>query len=239
MAEFIRSRLDRNNDEQITRKTVFLGLLTFVLFGAVVIFGLPFLIKFSVFLGETKNRQGDKNTEVVLPPLPPRLILPFEATNSSQILIGGIAEAGVTIELLKNDVSIDKVNVSSDGTFNFNGVSLDKDDNRFQAVAITDKGGSSELSKTLLVVYDDTDPLLQMINPSEDKLTVDYADFDVVGKSEKGVSVLINGRVAMVDDEGKFKIRVQLSAGKNGIEIIVRDLAGNEVKKTIEITYDI
>ncbi|MCX5658086.1 MAG: hypothetical protein NTZ48_07725, partial [Candidatus Omnitrophica bacterium] len=75
--------------------------------------------------------------------------------------------------------------------------------------------------------------------PSEDKVIVDGADFDVVGISDKGVSVSVNGRLALVDDEGKFKLKVQLNTGKNSLEIIVRNSAGNEVKKTIEITYDI
>ena len=78
-----------------------------------------------------------------------------------------------------------------------------------------------------------------MNNPSEDSLIVDSADFDIIGKSEKGVSVLVNNRVAMVDNEGVFKIKMQLNAGKNEIEKIVKDTALNETRKKISITYDI
>ena len=77
-----------------------------------------------------------------------------------------------------------------------------------------------------------------MINPAEEASKVDAAEFNVVGKSEKGVSVTVNNRLAMVDDSGQFKIRFQLNAGKNDIEIIVSDLAGNETRKKIVITYD-
>jgi hypothetical protein len=78
-----------------------------------------------------------------------------------------------------------------------------------------------------------------MLNPVEEKLTVDYSDFDIIGKSDKGVSVMINGKLAVVDDEGGFKLKVQLNAGKNNMEIVARSLAGNETRKTIELTYDI
>lgn len=239
MAEFVRSRLERKEDEQITKKTVLLGFLTVVLFILVIIFGLPLLVKFSVFLGDLKNKDADVDIEKVIPPLAPRIIIPYEATNSATISISGLGEIGTTVELLKNDVSIGKTEMSDTGDFVFEDVELENGENSFNAVAMTEKGGSSEVSKTVVVVYDDQPVEIVMMNPSEDTLTVDYSDFDIVGKAEKDSSVLINGRVAMVDDEGKFKLKFQLNAGKNDIEIVVKDLAGNETRKKINITYDI
>lgn len=237
--QFKQTRLERKSEEQVTKKTVFLGVITILLFLAIIVFGLPFLIRFSVFLGDIKNKKDTVVQEKVLPPLAPRLILPFDATNSAKISIKGLSDTGVNVELLKNDVSLEKTQSSENGDFAFNDIQLDKGENIFTAIAINDKGGSSEVSKQLKVIYDDQQPEVTMINPSEQSLNVDYSDFDVVGKSEKGVSVLINGRVAMVDDEGKFKLKIQLNAGKNDIEVIVRDEAGNETKKNISITYDI
>jgi phage-related protein len=179
------------------------------------------------------------NQEKVLPPLPPRLVVGFEATNSAVFSISGVAEPNVEVELMKNDVSLGKEKTDDKGGFTFKNITLDNGGNTFTALASTEKEGNSELSKAITVVYDDQPPTLNMINPSEDKISVDSADFDVTGKSDKGVSVSINGKLAIVDDEGKFKLKVQLNAGKNSLEIIVRNQAGNEVKKTIEITYDI
>ena len=48
MPEFKRSRLERKKDEQITKKTVFMGFLTVVVFILIVVFGLPLLIKFQL-----------------------------------------------------------------------------------------------------------------------------------------------------------------------------------------------
>jgi hypothetical protein len=243
MSEFFkvkqRSRLDRKEDEEITKKTVALGGVTVLIFVLVLIFGLPLLIKLSVLLGNAKSLSKSENQEKVLPPLPPRLIVSFEATNSARFSISGVAEPNVEVELMKNDVSLGKKKVDEKGGFTFGDITLDNGGNTFTALASTEKEGNSELSKAATIIYDNQPPSLNMINPSEDKISVDSADFDISGKSDKGVSVSVNGKLALVDDEGKFKLRVQLNAGKNTLEIIIRNQAGNEVKKSIEITYDI
>ena len=88
------------------------------------------------------------------------------------------------------------------------------------------------------VVFDNEPPKLEMSNPVEESLTVDYEDFDVVGKVDNDVSVTVNGKIGLIDSEGNFKVKIQLQPGKNNIEIKVRDLAGNETSRVIEITYD-
>jgi len=233
-----RSRLDRKQDEEITKKTILLGGLTVLIFILVLVFGLPLLIKLSVTLGNSKSTNKD-NEEKLLPPLPPRLIVNLEATNSAKFSIYGVAEPNVEVELLKDDLSLGKEMVDEKGSFSFPEITLDKGVNTFTAVALKEKEGRSELSKAVTVVYDDLAPKFEMLNPVEDKLSVDYSDFDIIGKSDVGVSVMVNGKLAVVDDEGGFKLKIQLNSGKNNIEIVVRDPAGNETKKTIEITYDI
>lgn len=238
MAEFKRSRLERKSEEQTTKKTFVLGLLTVVVFILVIAFGLPFLIKFSVFLGNAKIKKQGTVTEKALPPLPPRIVLPYDATNSATINIPGFAEAGVNVELFKNDSSVGKNKVSDAGDFTFTDIALNDGSNSFTTVATSDKGGKSDPSKPVVIIYDNKAPEFTMLNPSTDDIKVDVADFEISGQSEKGVSVLVNNQVAMVDDTGKFKIKIQLSSGKNAIEIIVRDAAGNETKKSINITYE-
>jgi len=239
MAEFKRSRLKTKEDQEITKKTVFLGVFTLLVFVSLLIFGLPLLIKLSIVLGEARVQKAKNIKEKVIPPPQPRLVLPFEATNSAQIKINGLSEKGISIELLKNDVALSKSQTNENGEFEFENVDLDVGGNQFTAIAISLDGVSSEPSKSIEIVLDTEAPIITMINPSEDKVTVDYADFDVAGKTDVSISVLVNGRVAMVDDEGKFKIKLQLNAGKNNVEIVASDLAGNQTRKTIEIDYDI
>lgn len=238
MAKFYSSRLEKNEDEEITKKTVFMGVLTVLILIFVLVFGLPLLVKISVLLGEAKNMNSKIPAEKTMPPLPPRLIVNYEATNSAVVNISGLAEASTNIKLMKNDISVGEVVAQSTGDFEFDDVTLDEGENLFAAIASKDKVGSSELSKMIKIIYDKVAPTLSMLNPTEDSLKVDTADFDVVGQSEKAVNVTVNGRLAMVDDSGKFKIKFQLNAGKNDIEIIVKDLAGNETRKKIAITFE-
>lgn len=233
-----RSRLDRTTDEEITKKTVLLGGLTLGLLVILVIFGLPLLIRLSVILGNN-HRDDTANQEKLLPPLPPRLVTSLEATNSANFAISGVAEPQVEVELFKNDVTAGKTNTDEKGGFTFNDIVLEKGGNTFTAIAAKEKEGKSELSKAVTIMYDDKPPTLVMTNPSEDKLEVDYADFDIIGNSDPGVSVTVNGRVALVDDEGGFKLKYQLNSGKNSLEIVARNVAGNESRKTIEISYEI
>lgn len=238
MPEFKRSRLERKKDEQITKKTVFLGFLTVFIFVLIIVFGLPLLIKFSIFLGNVKSKK-ETVTKNIVPPLAPRLIIPFEATSSNKIKIDGFAESGSKVELLKNDESIGETDVSDDGNFSFDNIELSEGENNFSAIATKEDSGTSDVSKIAAVLFDVTPPELIMSNPSEDSLKVDSADFDIIGKSEKGVNVTISNKVAVVDADGNFKLKIQLNPGKNDIEIIVKDEALNETKKTISITYDI
>lgn len=239
MRQFNRSRIKRKSEEEVTKKTVMLGLATVVLFVLLVVFGLPLLVKFSVFLGNSRSRGDGTEIEKGLPPLPPRLILPFEATNSATLDVVGVAEAGVEVNLLKNDVVAEKVKVDEDGEFVFENIELDEGDNMFTAIAINEDGNTSDLSQVFKVELDKEAPELTMVNPSEDSLSVESADFDVVGLSEKDVSVTVNDRVAIMDDEGRFKLKFQLEPGKNDISVVVTDMAGNKTEKEIEITYDI
>lgn len=238
MPKFYSSRLEKKEDEEITKKTVVMGVVTVLVVIVILVFGLPLLVKLSILLGDAKNRNSKAVVEKVMPPLPPRLLINYEATNSATVSISGLAEAQTDVELLKNDVSIGKTKTTDGGDFQFDNITLDEGDNQFFAVASKDKAGKSELSKEVSLTYDKTPPTLTMINPTEESLKVDTADFDVIGQSEKGVNVTVNNRLAMVDDNGKFKIKFQLSAGKNDIEIVVKDLAGNETRKKIAITFD-
>ncbi len=239
MTEFKRSRLERQADEQITKKTVFLGLLTVILVIVLLVFGLPLLIKFSVLLGESKSKKLAEVEENILPPLAPRLVLPYEATNSAMIKITGFAESKVTVELFKNQISIGKTEVTENGDFIFDKIVLDDGKNDFTAVASTEKSGSGDDSKVISIIYDEIPPELSLSNPSEESLSVDYADFDIIGNTEPGCSVSINNRIATVDNEGNFKLKWQLNTGKNDLEVTSTDLAGNSTKKKISITYSL
>ena len=239
MAEFKRSRLNRKTDDQMTKKTIFLGILTIISGVLVLLYGLPLLIKFSIFLGEGKNKKNTVNEEKIMPPLAPRILREFEATNSATIKIKGFAESKVNVEIFKNDISIGITEVSENGDFVFDKIPLDLGDNYFSAIASTEQSGNGDGSETMNIIYDTQAPSLVLTNPGEDSLTIDYTDFDIVGTTDKGSSVMINNRIVKVDDDGAFKEKWQLTTGKNELVVVARDVAGNETKKSISITYSL
>lgn len=224
--------------DTLTKRTVILGLTTLVIFILVLAVGLPLLIRFSVFLGENRKNQNIKEVQS-LPPTPPRIVMPFEATPSASIDIVGFAEKGGSVELYKDGKKFLTKQTNEEGEFNFSKVDLNSGPNTFWAVVFLKESIKSEPSKKVIVIRDETAPILDLVNPSEEKLTVDVADFDVIGKTEPGVSVTINNYVASVNDKGEFKLKLQLSPGKNEYEVKAKDMAGNIAKKKITITYDI
>ncbi len=239
MAQFLRkSRLERKADEQITRKTIILGLVTVLFLVFLVVVGLPLLVRFAVFLGDMKSKNASVATDITLPPLAPRLFISYDATNSATISISGTAEPNTSVELMKNDVVVTKIDASPNGDFTVDNVTLDKGNNKFTAVAISDKGVRSTISKDTSVTYDDTPPVLSVTQPNSDTITVDTPEYDITGTSEKGVSVMVNDRMAMVDDTGKFTLRVELSPGNNDFTVTSTDLAGNQTSKKVSITYN-
>ena len=236
--EFKRSRLKREEEKKFVYRGILLGLISVGVLLSLLFFGLPVMIKLSVWLGEVRGKYNETIPERTLPPLAPRLIAEYEATNSAKLEIRGYAEKDTEVELLKNDVSLAKVRVDEAGEFRFENVELVDGENSFSAIARSEVNGSSEVSERMRVVLDREPPELDLTNPSETSLKVEVADFDIVGRVTRGSSVTVNGQLAMVDDQGVFKLKVQLSPGKNTFEVKARDLAGNEKSKSVEITYD-
>lgn len=240
MPEFKRKFFSDNQDKKfddLTKKTLVFGIGTFALFVLLFVFGLPLLIKFSVFLGE--RRKGiEIKKQVVLPPQPPRLLLPFESTPSAQINLKGFAEPNVLVDLYLDGQKISSKNSDAAGEFSFSGVNLKIGSNVFTAMASLNSDLKSELSSEELIIRDEMPPELVISNPDKDNLTVDYSDFDIIGKTEKKSYVTINNYVASVNDLGEFKMKMQLQLGKNDYTIKSRDEAGNQTTKKVTITFE-
>jgi len=184
-----------------------------------------------------RSRVAVEESVKVIPPSAPRMIIPYEATNSALIKVSGYAENETEVELLLNGVSYEKEEVDEDGSFVFEEINLVEGDNYIQALTISKDNISSEMSPTFSVSYDKIAPYLNITNPSEDSVEVESLDYEIRGETESGASVTVNNSIAVVDDMGQFKLKIQLISGQNEVEIISRDLAGNETKKKVKIKY--
>lgn len=80
-------------------------------------------------------------------------------------------------------------------------------------------------------------PKLEITSPQNDE-TISVPAIKIIGKTEKGATISINGQFAPVDESGNFNYEYKLSEGKNNIEIIssFRLSPKNKVIKTVRLT---
>jgi hypothetical protein len=97
-----------------------------------------------------------------------------------------------------------------------------------------DAAGNS-VSMQLSVLVDLTAPSLEVVEPVTGFRTRDFSVV-VVGITEPGAAVTVDGRPVMVDPFGKFTTSVTLKTGKNDIKVVASDGAGNSVPRTVSVT---
>ena len=77
-------------------------------------------------------------------------------------------------------------------------------------------------------------PPLEVKNPDAE-IVVSLEKINITGKTDITASLSINNQAVAVDTEGNFSEEVQLSKGVNSIEIVARNKANKETKKTIQV----
>jgi len=210
--------------------TIGFGLLLAFLF-----IGLPLLAKLSLFLTEIKGKENLIVTDQI-PPFPPQLEVPYSATNSAQITLSGTAEANSTVTLYLNDQPLKEILVGKDGTFTKR-VTLDDEENKITAIATDQAGNKSSFSAVTTIFYKKKLPLLEIESPRDEKLEVNKKELEIKGRTDPEVSLTINQRLVLVENDGSFSHLITLSTGENLIEIMAVDQAGNQTKAERKIIY--
>ncbi len=168
--------------------------------------------------------------EVVLVTAPPEatLVEPKDGlwTNQSILPVRGSAPPGATVYI--NDQA---VAVNQDGEFRHE-LLLSEGENRIRLQATDDVGNITNLER---VVYLKTLPPDIRLNVAEG-VTVSDALLQVVGHTESGASVAVNGRVVPVSTLGDFQTSVFLVEGDNLIQVVARDQAGNTATLTRRVS---
>jgi|GEM_PF-1967693 len=124
-------------------------------------------------------------------------------------------------------------------------ITLDTSTGVFNATASIPEGGSllvfratdaagNEVALEISVVVDVTAPSLDIVEPSDGFRTTDRSVI-VVGVTEPGAKVKVNGVSAMVDAFGKFTVELSLVKGANKVSATSTDAAGNEATEDITI----
>ena len=233
------SRLEKKNRQRQWHQTwLWLGLTILLVTGAIFI-GIPALVKLAGWWGDVSGGAASSATEDTLPPAPPRLAIPWTATNSATLDLVGYAEPGSQVEVFTNDKSAKIVTADASGQFLANSLPLEDGQNRISAKAKDQANNQSGSSSTESVTYDHQPPKLTIEKPQEGSQYFGSSQkkIEVIGETEPGAEVLVNNRSMVVDQKGKFSTIIQLNDGEQTISAIARDAAGNETKQEIKVTY--
>jgi len=229
------SRLTKKEKAKNIRRTVTFGFLSLILILAILYFGLPALVKLSIFLGNIRSSSLVPETEDKIPPAIPEIFPPTEATSSSRIKLVGFAEPGSKIEIFINGVSRKTVVADSDGNFSFDNLDITEGENEIYATSTDKAGNTSQPSKKTVIILDKTPPQLNIFQPDDKTTFYGKKTVEIKGETEEEAAVTVNGYLAIMETGGKFSYSLNLSTGENKIKIITTDKAGNQTEKELTV----
>lgn len=231
------SRLRRHEDRKFKKRLIWAlcGSIALVVF--IFIFGLKLLVSFSLLIDKLHGATPVvKQGQVLI--LPPVLDPLPEATNSASLNITGRGDAGFTVIIYIDEEETKKFKIEDDGTFTLLTKRLAEGSHAISAKTTDDKGNLSDLSNVLTVSIKRAKPTLTINQPQDNaRIVGDTNTIIVTGTSDPDASVTINGRMALVEDEGSFTYSFTLSEGENTIQVVAADPAGNQTDLTRRVTY--
>lgn len=198
---------------------------------------LPNLIQGLGFIkGSLNTAEKKENVAEGASVAPPVLNIPYEATNSSKIKIAGYSAPNSKVKIYLDEFLQAEVNVKSDGTFTTDEIALNLGTNNIFGKTVDDKDRESLPSKVVKVILDTEPPSLEISEPQESE-TIKDKKIKIVGKTEAGSDVEINGAKTIVQSDGSFASAISLNEGQNDISIKAQDKAGNSTEIVRKVTF--
>lgn len=231
------SRRAKTEEKKNIRKAVFYGILTIAAFLALVFFGIPAIARFAAFLYDLSSSNQPVDINDTTPPAPPDINEPPEVISKTSVEITGNTEPGATVILFVNG-NEEELLANRDGEFRYQWGLLDGE-NKISAKVKDTAGNESQETQTHTITYDDEPPELTIDSPEDGKEFYGSRERQITieGATEEGASITINGRVVVVDSDGKFTFLTTLSDGENKFTIKATDKAGNETEKTLTLHF--
>lgn len=236
MAKKRYSRLSKRLESQ-SRKNLFLSVLGIIVVLILLVrFGIPLLVNFSLFLsGQKKSDETLKSISSAYLS-PPVLNQTVKATNSAEFTITGTASKNTEIDVYVDDSLSGKKEAEDNGNFSFK-ITLQTGDNRIKAKAKKDDK-ESDFSNELEITYKNEPPALSVDSPIDgQKFEKDQNTAQVLGKTDSGVRITVNGFWAVIDENNSFSYTLPLQNGDNSIKIVAEDQAGSKTEKEIKVNY--
>lgn len=231
-----KSRLSKKAEKK-SIQTIFLsflgiGLILFLLFR----YGIPLISDASFFFSriisteDKKNKRADEDKFVPVPEIDP---LP-RVTKEQNIKVTGTSLLGLSVALYLNGSKDNEMEVSDDGTFEFN-VALTEGENILKAKSIKEEK-ESEFSDAVIISYKKSGPELSIDSPKDGESVSWPNPYNVTGKTEQDITVTVNDFQAIISGD-TWSYALTLKDGENEVRVVATDLAGNKTEKIIKINY--
>lgn len=231
----VSSRLAKKQQEKLAKQTAFLVGLAFLILAIFIFALIPILIRVTGIFVDTGLPGAEQDT---VPPRPPSISAPPDATFSATVALRGFSEANSTVVVVVNGEELAEVTAEDDGTFEAE-VSLQDEENEVWLYAVDQAENESELSSSYQIRYDTIPPTLEL-ETVEDGQQVEQRknqSLAVRGSTEPNAKVYLNDRLVFARSDGSFSTSFQLAEGDNELRFRVVDEAGNETEQTIQVSF--
>ena len=219
------------------RKVTWIALGSILIVVGMITLGIPALVRMVSFIGERKGGGvADKND--LIPPAPPSIYAPWNATNSAVQTINGWSEPQAQVVLTVNLKTLGSVIAASDGSFIFENVTLSEGNNTLVAVALDNSGNKSQSSGEINIVYLKREPKLNIDSPADRQSFSGNSSIELKGQVDPQSRLTINDRVVILGNEGNFTTKWNLSSGDNTLVFAAVDPAGNQIRKELVVTFN-
>ncbi len=230
------SRLARKKQKQLWMQTALFSILAIVFALGFFFYVLPASVNFFFKLIGTEIESSSVSN---IPPQVPIFSSPPEASSEQTITIDGFAQSGTEVVFLLNTTEYKRQDVDDEGEFSVE-IELNEGENLLAAYAVSeDSGLESNVSREYTIVFDNTQPSIELSSPSpgEEIVGKDSQELTITGITEPEARLSINGRLDFADEEGNFSHDYRLSEGENTITIKATDEAGNEAELEFSISF--
>lgn len=233
------SRLNWAEERRLKKRTILLGVLTFLIIVGFVFWGLPGIPRVISLISWGNSAPAASNSDKTPPP-PPILLTSVAATSSAQFVISGRAEPNSLVEVKLNGSEQASVTASSDGAFRSGKLTLVQGNNEIQAIAVDLSGNRSQPSKSLRVLFDNSKPDITVYQPSDGQKFVGSKQqlITISGRLAKQATLSMNQRFLVVSGDGSFSSQLSLNSGENTLILIASDSAGNTAFKQLSVSFE-
>lgn len=213
---------------------LFLSLLGLIF---LIFLGIPILVKFAGFVGNFAKINKPIQIQDKIPPAPPQFDDLPEYTNTESLNISGTSENGAIIEILANN-NLSEVVADNNGRFLFL-FNLNEGENTISATSRDTSNNKSTETKTYRIIFDNTEPKLEILSPKEGESFYGNSQrqVSIKGTLNEQVNLKINNRSVPQNEDYSFVYTTTLNEGANSFNIKAIDYASNLSEATISVNF--